>query len=114
MTPIRHLFWDFDGTLYDSYPQLLHSVMAGLEDLGAADRFDQQEVLNWIKVNVYYGVQVCAEHLGLHQLLIHPGPPGGRSLLPLPYSHLRGFAQIRHGRPSHGRAENQQNNHRVG
>jgi len=65
MTPIRHLFWDFDGTLYDSYPQLLHSVMAGLEDLGAADRFDQQEVLNWIKVNVYYGVQVCAEHLGL-------------------------------------------------
>lgn len=65
MAPIRHLFWDFDGTLYDSYPQLLHSVMAGLEDLGFGGRFTEEEVLRWIKVNVYHGVRICAEHLGL-------------------------------------------------
>ena len=65
MAAIRHLFWDFDGTLYDSYPQLLHSVMAGLEDLGYGDRFSSEEVLGWIKVNVYYGAQVCAQKLGL-------------------------------------------------
>lgn len=22
----KHLFWDFDGTLYDSYPQILHAM----------------------------------------------------------------------------------------
>ena len=65
MSPIRHLFWDFDGTLYDSYPQLLHSVMAGLEDLGFGGRFAAEQVLNWIKVNVYHGIQICAEHLDI-------------------------------------------------
>lgn len=62
---IRHLFWDFDGTLYDSYPQLLHSVMAGLNNLGYGDRFPEAEVLRLIKVNVYHGIEVCAEKLGL-------------------------------------------------
>ena len=65
MSAIRHLFWDFDGTLYDSYPALLHSVMAGLEDAGYGGRFSESQVLKWIKVNVYYGVQQCAEHLGV-------------------------------------------------
>ena len=62
---IRHLFWDFDGTLYDSYPQLLHSVMAGLEDVGYGSAFEAAEVLRLIKVNVYHGIQVCAQRLGI-------------------------------------------------
>ena len=65
MPSIRHLFWDFDGTLYDSYPNLLHSVMAGLEDAGFAGRFSETDVLRWIKVNVYHGIRVCADQLGL-------------------------------------------------
>ena len=33
MKQVRHLFWDFDGTLFDSYPELLGSFMNGLEGL---------------------------------------------------------------------------------
>ncbi len=62
---IRHLFWDFDGTLYDSYPKLLSSVLLGLEELGYGGVFDPQDVLKWIKVNVYHGVKVCAQKLDI-------------------------------------------------
>ena len=27
MKQIRHLFWDFDGTLFDSYPELFSSFI---------------------------------------------------------------------------------------
>ena len=33
MKQVRHLFWDFDGTLFDSYPELSGSFMKGLKEL---------------------------------------------------------------------------------
>ena len=38
MTGIRHLFWDFDGTLYDSYPAMTVSFLRGQKALGARER----------------------------------------------------------------------------
>ena len=65
MTPVRHLFWDFDGTLYDSYPQLLQSVMMGLKDIGYGASFTPEEVLKLIKVNVHHGMRICAQQLDI-------------------------------------------------
>lgn len=65
MHPVRHLFWDFDGTLYDSYPQLLNSVMMGLKEVGHGTDFAPEEVLRLIKVNVVHGMRVCAERLAI-------------------------------------------------
>lgn len=30
----RHFFWDFDGTLYDTYPRITRAFLRGLLDLG--------------------------------------------------------------------------------
>ncbi len=33
---IRYLIWDFDGTLFDTYPAINRAIVAALEDLGGA------------------------------------------------------------------------------
>ena len=62
MKTIRPLFWDFDGTLYQSYPKMLQSSMRALHDMGL--HFPQEEVLKLIKINVSYGLRVCAQRSG--------------------------------------------------
>lgn len=42
-----HFFWDFDGTLYDTYPRILRAFQKGLRDVGIAAPDD--EVLFHIK-----------------------------------------------------------------
>lgn len=37
----RHFFWDFDGTLYDTYGRITRASVNALKDLGAAASFDQ-------------------------------------------------------------------------
>ena len=36
----RHFFWDFDGTLYDTYGRITRASVLALEDAGAAASFD--------------------------------------------------------------------------
>ena len=36
----RHFFWDFDGTLYDTYGRITRACVFALQDLGAAASFD--------------------------------------------------------------------------
>ena len=35
----KHLFWDFDGTLYDTYPQILNAMLQALNLLYTKDEF---------------------------------------------------------------------------
>ena len=37
----RHFFWDFDGTLYDTYGRITRATVNALHSLGAAASFDQ-------------------------------------------------------------------------
>ena len=36
----RHFFWDFDGTLYDTYGRITRACVSALHDVGAAASFD--------------------------------------------------------------------------
>ena len=36
----RHFFWDFDGTLYDTYGRITRACVNALQDTGAAASFD--------------------------------------------------------------------------
>ena len=36
----RHFFWDFDGTLYDTYGRITRACVSALKDVGAAASFD--------------------------------------------------------------------------
>lgn len=64
MKGIHHLFWDFDGTLYDSYPQLLHSFTSGLKALSLDHLWSKAEILKRLKVSVYHAALVCAAESG--------------------------------------------------
>lgn len=65
MSTIRHLFWDFDGTLYNSYPTLLQSVRSGLEQLRIGHIVDDDGLMKLIKRSVYHASLWCAEQSGL-------------------------------------------------
>jgi HAD superfamily hydrolase (TIGR01549 family) len=59
----RHLFWEFDGTLYDSYGQLTHAMLCALNDLG---RFaPPSQVYELLKQSVSYASHALAERFSL-------------------------------------------------
>ena len=65
MKPVRHLFWDFDGTLYDSYPNVTHAFLCTLDELGCSALVTPREALSLLKVSVFSAAQHCAGMAGL-------------------------------------------------
>lgn len=65
MKNVRHLFWDFDGTLYDSCPKIAQSLASGLKDVGLEELADGGTILKLIKTSVYHAVQWYAEKSGM-------------------------------------------------
>ena len=59
----RHFFWDFDGTLYDTYGRITRASVNALRDLGAAASFEQ--VYPVVKRSVGVCYQVFAAPLGV-------------------------------------------------
>lgn len=55
------IFWDFDGTLFNTYPQIADSFMTMLKDLQIVDLFSKQEILCYLKVNFAHAFRCCAE-----------------------------------------------------
>ncbi len=60
---VRHVAWDFDGTLLDSYPLMKRCLSLAAADLGAA--LDEARALDLMKVNLTYAVQVVSSETGL-------------------------------------------------
>ena len=59
----RHFFWDFDGTLFDTYGRITRAGVNALKDLGAAASFDQ--VYPVMKRSLATCFQVFAAPLGV-------------------------------------------------
>ena len=55
---VRHAFWDFDGTLLDSYPAMVRAFTAAAADFGI--EVAQERALNLMKENLRY----CCEVIG--------------------------------------------------
>lgn len=55
---VRHIFWDFDGTLLDTYPGMVRSFVAGAADYGI--EIKQERALALMKVNLTH----CCETVG--------------------------------------------------
>ena len=58
-----HLIWDFDGTLYDSYPQMAAQLTLALAEFGAVE--SQQAVYALIKRTMYHGMATLAQRHAL-------------------------------------------------
>ena len=65
MHQVRHLFWDFDGTLFDSYPEICGSLMKGLHDLGLSHLADAKTLMPWIKKYLGTAAQWCSDQSGV-------------------------------------------------
>ena len=65
MTDIRFLFWDFDGTLYDTYPGLLRAFMRTQEALGVKNPIGEKEALGLMKVTLHNAFARLAERAGM-------------------------------------------------
>ena len=59
----RHFFWDFDGTLYDTYGRITRATVNALHSLGAAASFDQ--VYPLVKRSLATCYQAYAAPLGI-------------------------------------------------
>ena len=55
---VYHIFWDFDGTLLDSYPAMVRSFVAAAADFGIA--VTQERALSLMKENLRH----CCEVIG--------------------------------------------------
>lgn len=70
MKQVRHLFWDFDGTLFDSYPEISGSFQKGLEQLGLGDLLTHDQLMRLLKGSVGYAAEWCSEKTGLDKQTI--------------------------------------------
>jgi len=59
----KHLIWDFDGTLYDTYPEMTQALLSALRDFKC--EASETEVYGLIKVTVFHAVSLYAERFGI-------------------------------------------------
>ncbi|MBR6184703.1 MAG: HAD-IA family hydrolase [Clostridia bacterium] len=84
----RHFFWDFDGTLFDTYGRITRASVNALEDLGAAASFDQ--VYPVVKRSLTTCYERFAAPLGIsHETFLdayhaHSESEGASSIRPYP------------------------------
>jgi HAD superfamily hydrolase (TIGR01549 family) len=84
--PYLHWFWDFDGTLYDSYPRVVRAFQKGLRAKGIA--VPDYEVLKLVKVTLGHAARHYAQGIYADELLamyaLHAEAEGPATLLPYP------------------------------
>lgn len=61
--PLRHFFWDFDGTLMDTYPMMTQTVRHACRVLGAEP--DAAEVLGLMKNTLAFALDTLSARYGL-------------------------------------------------
>ena len=47
----KHFIWDFDGTIFDSYPHTLRCCWDAMEEAGLTDGWDRKAVLSRLLVS---------------------------------------------------------------
>lgn len=65
---IRDIIWDFDGTLFDTYPGIVNSFRKALEDVGINEASDN--ILNYFKISESQAVKHFKELSGLDDTFI--------------------------------------------
>lgn len=65
---IRDIIWDFDGTLFDTYPGAVNSFKRALKDYDIDE--SDENILNYIKVSEGHAVAYFKEFYGLNDRFI--------------------------------------------
>lgn len=64
----RHVIWDFDGTLFDSYPLMAKAVMMALEEQGIYESYDK--LMSMMKVSLRHVSDYFVENYNNSDTLI--------------------------------------------
>lgn len=59
----RHVIWDFDGTLFDTYPSMTQAMVAALEMRGITE--PAEEIYSHLKITTGHAKKVYKEKYGL-------------------------------------------------
>ena len=65
---IRHLIWDVDGTLFDTYPAIVGSLLAAAVDLGAPATYEETHDLALVSIDHCLGTLAATYDLSLDLL----------------------------------------------
>lgn len=60
---IRHFIWDFDGTLFDTYPIIIEQIQTALGDFGHT--IDSLELMEQLLHTVGIALEYCAEKFSI-------------------------------------------------
>lgn len=66
MQSIKHFIWDFDGTLMDTYPNVIRYLRLGLQECGC-DAPDV-EIMEKMMTTIPYAIQCYSEQFGIPDL----------------------------------------------
>jgi HAD superfamily hydrolase (TIGR01549 family) len=68
---IKNIFWDFDGTLFDTYPPFIKALVLALKNLGHEVSYDETMAL--AKVSMDHCINTLAERFGFDPADIDEG-----------------------------------------
>lgn len=66
---IKHFIWDFDGTLMDTYPNIIRYLRMALQDFGKDG--DEIEIMEKMSVNIPHAIKYYSELYGIPDLIEH-------------------------------------------
>lgn len=69
MKNIKHFIWDFDGTLMDTYPNIIRYLKMALNDFGRDA--DDREIMTKMSVTIPSTIEYYSELYGLPDLIEH-------------------------------------------
>jgi len=64
----KSIIWDFDGTLFNSYPHIVNSFKRSLMEHGIYESYD--DILSNVKVSVTYAINKYKEKYNISDELI--------------------------------------------
>ncbi len=63
----EHLVWDFDGTLYDTYPIISGAMEQTLKDLSLVHPFSSEQIMALVKKSTYHATCQISQSIGCDQ-----------------------------------------------
>ncbi len=67
----QEIFWDFDGTLFDTYPRITRAFMRGLEDAGITTTYET--AFARVKVSLGHAARLYAGEAGISESVLSEG-----------------------------------------
>lgn len=87
-----HIVWDFDGTLFDTYPMLTNAMLVALSEFGIVE--SEENILRLMKVSMSHMMKVLEETYQLGEKFYTTCNPKGKEFKEDPITPFPGAIEI--------------------